>query len=86
MTYNFLLGYYVRLSKVEIRLTGSLTDPLTSCHIVHVWPPGGRSRGVWGLKGEAPGLRPPMLQDHGRADSRQGSDPEEDPQAAADLL
>lgn len=51
------------------------------------WPAAdGRGRGVWGLKGEAPRLRPPLLQDHGRADARQGPGHEEVPQAAAHLL
>lgn len=68
---------------MQTRLT---PGPVNSCHVGHVSPPGGRSRRVRGVQGEAAGLRPPMLQDHGRADSRQGSDLEEDPQAAAHLL
>lgn len=55
---------------------------------IRVWrsPAGGRGRGVRGVEGEASGLRPAVLQDHGRADARQSPDHEEDPQAAADLL
>lgn len=51
-----------------------------------VTPAGGRGRGVRGLEGEASGLRPAVLQDHGRADARHGPVHEEDSQAAAHLL
>ena len=56
--------------------------------VEHLWwsPAGGRGRGVRGIQGEAFGLRPAVLQDHGRADARQGPGHEEDSQAAADLL
>lgn len=49
-------------------------------------PADGGGRGVWGVEGEASGLRPTVLQDHGRGDARQGPEHEEDSQAAADLL
>lgn len=50
------------------------------------FPAGVRSRRVWGIEGEAVGLRPEVLQDDGWRDARQSSDHEEDSQAAAHLL
>lgn len=50
------------------------------------FPAGVRSRRVWGVEGEAVGLRPEVLQDDGWRDARQSPDHEEDSQAAAHLL
>lgn len=63
-----------------------------SVHVSYIWcaphtsPAGSGGWRVRGVEGEASGLRPALLQDHGRPDARQSPDHEEDSQAAADLL